>query len=259
MEFKNKVAVITGASSGIGKQVASDLAALGCKVVLIGRDKEKLSKIKNELIKFNNEIIAISCDISNRKHVEEMASQIILKMKKVDIVVNAAGFGKFEKFEDSSIENTENMMKTNFFGTMYVTKAFYQTLRESEEGHIINIASIAGFEGIPNFSAYCASKFAIVGFSESLHHETFGTRLHVSVICPGAVKTNFFDDPSFGDENKIPKNAITSQQVSKAIINAIRKKKFLVIIPKKYRALLVAKGINPNYVHKQIRNKYAEE
>ncbi|MGV8169269.1 MAG: SDR family NAD(P)-dependent oxidoreductase [Candidatus Nanoarchaeia archaeon] len=259
MEFKNKVAVITGASSGIGKQVAYDLASLGCKVVLIGRDKDKLSKVKADISKLDKEVLAISCDVSNRKHVEEMAKQVIEKMKRVDIVVNAAGFGKWKSFEDSTIEEIEEMMKTNYFGTIYVSKAFLQTLRESDEGHLVNIASMAAFNGIPKFSAYCASKSAVLSFSESLYNEIYGTRFNVTCVCPGAVNTHFFDDPSFGEENKIPKKSITPEEVSKAIIDAIRKKKFLVIVPKKYRAILLAKGLSTKMVHSRIRNMYSED
>ncbi|MGV8162470.1 MAG: SDR family NAD(P)-dependent oxidoreductase [Candidatus Nanoarchaeia archaeon] len=259
MEFKNKVAVITGASSGIGAQVAFDLASLGCRVVLIGRDKEKLSKIKADISVLDKEVIAISCDVTNRKHVEEMASQVIAKLKRVDIVVNAAGFGKWRSFEESTLDEIEEMMKTNFFGTVYVSKAFLRTLRESEEGHLVNIASVAAFNGIPNFSAYCASKAAVLSFSESLHNEIYKTRFNVTCVCPGPVETNFFNDPSFGKDNKVPKNSIHPEEVSKAIIDAIKKKKFLVVVPKKYKAILLAKGLSTKIVHSKIRDSFREE
>jgi short-subunit dehydrogenase len=256
MDFRNKVAVVTGASSGIGKIVARDLAALGCKVVIVGRDKEKLSKAKSEILTFDKDVLAISCDVSNRKHVEEMAKQIIEKKGKVNILINAAGFGKWRSFEESTVEEIEDMMKTNYLGTVYTTKAFLKSLREQEEAHIVNIASVAGFIGMPNFSAYCASKFAVIGLSESMHNEFYGSRLGITVVCPGAVKTHFFDDPSF--TGNIPKNGIAPETVSKAIINALKTKQFFVVVPKKYKSVLFAKALLPKQVQKYAREHYRE-
>jgi short-subunit dehydrogenase len=254
--FKNKVAVVTGAGSGVGKQVAVDLASLGCKLIIVGQDKEKLSKVKNDLSKFNNEVLAISCDVSNRKHVEEMALQIIQKTGKVDILVNAEGYGKWKSFEDSSIEEIEEEMKKNYLGTLYMIKAFFKTLREQEEGYIVNIASMASFVGIPNLSGYCASKSAVLALSESIYNEFKDSRLNVTCVCTGSVENNYFCDQSINEERG--KSSINPEKISKEIINAIKSKKFLVVVPKKYRVVLLAKGISTRFTNAQTRKRFAE-
>jgi uncharacterized protein len=255
MNFKNKVAVVTGAGSGIGMQVALDLASLGCKLIIVGQDREKLSKLKNELSKFNNEALAISCDVSNRKHVEEMATHIIQKMGRVDILVNAEGHAVWKNFEDSTVDDIEDVMRKNYLGTVYMTKAFLETLRAQEEGHIVNIASTAAFVGLPNLSGYSASKSAVLALSESIYNEFQGSRLNISCVCTGSMIKKSFQDPSIEGENN---ENLDVEQISKEIINAIKTKKFLVVVPKKYRVILLAKGISSKFVNKQTRKRFAE-
>jgi uncharacterized protein len=256
LNFKNKVAIVSGATSSIGRQVALDLASLGCKLIIVGQDKDKLSKLKNELIVFDKNAVAISCDISNRLHVDEMAKQVIEKMGKVDILINAESIGKWKSFEDSTIENIEEAMKVNFLGTLYMTKAFLKTLREQEEGHIVNISSLAAFVGIPNLSGYCASKSAVLELSESIYNEFQDSRLNISCVCAGAINENSFEDLTIA--GKLEDQHVNPELVSKEIINAMRTKKFLVIVPKKYRAILIAKGLSSKYVNRQARKRFSE-
>lgn len=254
--FKNKVAVVTGADAGIGQHVAINLASLGCKLVILGQDKEMLSKVKNDISKFDKEVLAISCDVSNRKHVEEMASQVIHKMGHIDILVNAESFGRWKSFEESSIEDIEEEIRKNYLSTIYTTKAFLKILREQEEGYIVNLASNAAFIGIPNLGGYSASKSAVLSLSESIYNEFYGSRLNIICVCTGAITRNIFCDQSVNEEYS--KNSVSPDIVGKEIISAIKSKKFLVVIPKKYQAILIAKGISTRIVNEQARKKFAD-
>jgi short-subunit dehydrogenase len=255
ISFKNKVAVVSGACSNIGKKIAIDLASLGCKLIIIDTNKDKLSKLKNEIVLFDKDVLAISCDISNKQQVDELASQVIRKTGKVEILINAESYGLRKSFEESSVDEIEELMKKNYLGNIYITKAFLKTLREQEESYIVNITSNASFLGIPNYSGYCASKSAVLTLSESIHNEFYGSRLNVTCVCLGELNNGLLNDPLF---EKDQKSSITPEQVSKEIIKAIRKKQFLVVIPKKYRAILLTKGISPNFVNAQARKKLAE-
>lgn len=254
MEFKDKVAVITGASSGIGKQMAFDLASLGCKVVLVARGKENLLKAKKEISQIKTEVMAISCDVSDRHKVEALAQQLKKKFGKVDILVNAAGYGNHKKLEDSGLDEFEQMMKTNYFGTVYMIKALLPMMQK-DGGCIINISSIAGMIGMPSFSNYTATKWAVLGFSESLYNEFYSTNIKITVVCPGQVETKFFDDPSFNrfKERKTPIRKLKPVEVSRAAINAMRKGKFLVVLPRYARLISLMKSVMPNSTAKLLR------
>lgn len=257
MEFKGKIAVVTGGSSGIGRQLSHDLASLGCKVIIVGRDKDKLRKVRDELtrskIDLKVEVMAISCDVSSHEQVEQMAKQVIDKFGKIDFLINSAGYGSFKSIEECSIEEYTAMMGTNYFGTLYCIKSFLPIMKKQGSGVIVNISSLAGMMGIPRFSAYCATKYAVLGLSESLNNELEGTGISTIVICPSKVDTSFFDDESFKDFKKVKQKTLSPVKVSSIIIRAMKQNKAVVLIPKYARALVIVKSFMPSLVNKVLR------
>ncbi|WP_394352538.1 SDR family NAD(P)-dependent oxidoreductase, partial [Candidatus Nitrosotalea sp. FS] len=139
------------------------------------------------------EAFAYACDVSNKDHVDKMGKTIIEKFGKVDVLVNNAGFGIYNTVEKTKVDEMESQMATNFLGMLYCTKTFLQTMLKQRSGHIVNVASVAASFGIPGMATYCASKFAMLGFSESLFHELKGTGVGVTVVSPIMVRTNFFN------------------------------------------------------------------
>jgi short-subunit dehydrogenase len=252
-EFKDKVAVITGASSGIGKQLAFDLASLGCKVVLIARNKENLLKAKKEIGQIKTEVMAISCDVTDKKQVKEMAEQVLKKFGRIDLLINDAGYGNYRKIDDAAIEDFESMMATNYLGTVYCIKSFLPVMRRQGEGHIVNIASMVALIGFPGFSAYGASKWAVLGFSESLYNELYGSSINLTVVCPSGVDTNFFSNPTFDSYKRLGVKMLKPVEVSRATINAIKGDKFFVVVPSHRKIIRLIKAIAPGLVNSVLR------
>ena len=220
MDFKNKVVLITGASSGIGKQTAIEFAKLGSNIILVARRKNKLEQVENELKQFNVNTLVCTCDVSKKDQVEKMSKIVLEKFNSIDILVNNAGFAIYGSVYDLSINDIESQMETNYFGMIYCTKNFLPLMLEKKSGHIVNVASVAASFGLPGIASYCASKFAMLGFSEGLKHELNGTGVGITVVSPIMVKTTFFDHPSFEKMPKYSPTSLNSKTVAKAIVQA---------------------------------------
>jgi short-subunit dehydrogenase len=150
----------------------------------------------------------------------------------VDVLVNNAGFAVFKSVKNLSIEEIESMTATNYHGMVYCTKVFLDSMLANGSGHIVNVASLAASFGVAGLSAYCASKFAMLGFSESLYHELAGTGVRVTVVSPIAVKTNFFDHGSFGGRMaNYTGYALDSKSVSRAILAAANSSRLEITVP----------------------------
>jgi uncharacterized protein len=235
-KFKGKVVLITGASSGIGKQTAIDFAENDAQtIILISRSKPKLEELEKILkTKFTSEIVVYPCDISKKAQVVEMGKEVLEKFGHVDILVNNAGFGLYSKIQHQSIEEIESIIFTNYLGMVYCTKLFLNSMISERSGHIVNVASVAASFGIPGLAAYCASKYAMLGFSESLYHELHGTGVGISVVSPISVKTNFFSNKSFRYGDQIPsytRYMLEPKTVSKAILTAAKSPRLEIIVP----------------------------
>jgi short-subunit dehydrogenase len=233
-KFKEKIVLITGASSGIGRQTAIDFAVRGAQsIILVARSKPNLEDIKKVLKSISNsEIVVYPCDISKKSEVVKMGIEILEKFGHIDILINNAGFGIFSKIQNQSIEEIESILFTNYLGMIYCTKSFLESMISRREGHIVNVASVAASIGVPGLGAYCASKFAMLGFSESLSHELHDTGVNITVISPIGVKTNFFNNQSFN--NRVPNYTsfiLEPKTVSKAILAAVNSRRLEIIVP----------------------------
>ena len=168
--FKNKNIVITGASSGIGREVAIDFSKRGAKtIILFSRDRRKLELLL--IIGNKSESMICECDISQRAEVLGVAERILKTYGSVDILVNNAGIGMLSEVKDQSLDDIEKITATNYYGMIYCTKSFLNSMLHRKTGHIVNVASLAANFGMPGLAAYCGSKFAMLGFSESLYDE----------------------------------------------------------------------------------------
>ena len=232
MKFKDQIIAITGASSGIGMQAAIDFSNKGAKtIILISRNSMKLNKVK-EKINPNCNVEIYPCDVSNKKMVYDMSNNILGKVGTIDILVNNAGFGIYGRFIDQTIEDIEKVTSTNYMGMIYCTKMFLPFMVKRNQGHIVNVASLAASFGIPCMAAYCGFKFAMLGFSESLYHELKNTNVGITVVSPIAVKTNFFANESF--KGKMPHKlgyVLDPKTVSKAILKAAYSKRLEIVVP----------------------------
>ena len=249
MDFKNKTVLITGASSGIGKQTAIEFAKLGANIILVARRKEKLDELANELDKFNVTILVCQCDVSDKAQVKEMSKTVLEKFDSIDVLVNNAGFAIYGSVKDLSIDEIESQMETNYFGMMYCIKNFLPSMLDKKSGHIVNVASVAASFGLPGIASYCASKFAMLGFSEGLKHELHGTGVGITVVSPIMVRTDFFDHPSFEKMPKYSPTSLSSRTVAKAILKAANSPRLEIIVPSVVRIAVWLKHTFPYFIN----------
>lgn len=260
MKFKDQIIAITGASSGIGEQTAVDFSYNGAKtVILISRNIMKLKQVKKKLNPDCN-VEIYTCDISNKKMVYDIGQNILEKMGTIDILVNNAGIGIYGKVIDQTIEDIEKVTSTNYLGMIYFTKLFLPSMIKNKRGHIVNVASLAASFGIPCMAAYCGSKFAMLGFSESLSYELKNTNVGVTVVSPIAVKTNFFDNESF--KGKMPHKlgyVLEPKPVSKAILKAAYSKRIEIVVPFFVRSAVWLKHTFPYLINPIVSSSFKDQ
>jgi hypothetical protein len=246
VDFKNKVVLITGASSGIGKQTAIEFAKLGSSIILVARRKNKLEQVENELKQFNVNTLVCVCDVSKKDQVDELSKIVLQKFDSVDILVNNAGFAIYGSVSDLSIDEIESQMETNYFGMIYCVKNFLPLMLKKKSGHIVNVASVGASFSVPGVSSYCATKFAMLGFSEGLKHELYGTGVGLTVVSPIMVRTPLFEHPSFTNFSKFSTGvSLSSETVAKTIIKASNSSRLEIVVPSVARAAIWFKQTFP--------------
>jgi len=250
MNYKNKVVVITGASSGIGEAAAIKFAKKNAKVVLVARRREKLLQVQKEISQYTDFTLVCQCDVSNKSQVKEMTDTVIDTFGRIDILVNNAGFVIYGKVSELTIEEIESQMETNYFGMIYCTKNFLPHMVEQDQGHIVNVASVGASFGVPGVASYCATKFAMLGFSEGLKHELSGTGVDVTVVSPIMVDTPLFDHPSFENFSRHSTIAILSpEKVANTILKAANSSRLEIVVPSVARAGIWAKQNFPFFIN----------
>lgn len=188
--LSGKNAIITGGSRGLGKATAMALAAKGVNIAITGRDEQKLVEVAAELAQFDIKVWYAAFDITSAEDVKEAMQYFTEEMKTVDILINNAGIASFGSFIDMDPTTWRDIMETNVFGMYYVTKAILPHMIANGEGDIINIASTAGLNGNANTSAYSASKFAVIGMTESIMKEVRKNNIRVMTMTPSTIATD---------------------------------------------------------------------
>jgi short-subunit dehydrogenase len=246
MDFKDRVVFISGASSGIGRRLAVDFAARGAVVVGCGRSRERLVEALKEVRKASPSSLMIACDVGDAEQVEGMMKKVLDDFGKVDILINNAGIGMRKPFVDTPLETIEAIMRTNYLGAVYCTHEVLPAMIARGSGHIVNISSGAGKIGTLNIAGYCASKFAMNGWSESLYHELKPLGIKVSLLCPGPVSTDFNRD--FRDsEPKSPASlTVGPEEVSRQVVRLIESNRFEIIMPPSLALICLLKRFMPN-------------
>jgi len=201
--LKGKYALITGATSGIGKECAKELAKMGANLILTGRREERLKETKEEISKeFGVNVETLLLDVTNNDEVKKTLTPLTQNFK-IEILINNAGLALgVEKIDEGDIDNWEKMIDTNIKGLLYVSRVIIPHMRKNNSGHIINLGSIAGEMTYPGGNVYCATKSAVHTLSEAMNIDLAGTNIRVSNIAPGAVKTEFSDVRFKGDKEK---------------------------------------------------------
>ncbi len=254
--FKGKVAYIIGGSSGIGLATAKLLYEHGAKVIIFSRDEKKLTEAVSEIIKqpsgCHNNTGWSAMDVADRMMVDQVLDTAVEQFGIPDILINCAGRAYPHYFEDISHRQFEETMQINFHGIWHTTQKLVP-LMKTRGGYIVNVSSMAGFIGVFGLTDYCASKFAIIGFSEALRSELKPFNIMVSVLCPPDT-----DTPAFEVENKtkpaetqaISENAglLQPEDVAKALIKGMQKNQALIIPGLEGKFTNLAKRLAPGLV-----------
>jgi 3-oxoacyl-[acyl-carrier protein] reductase len=218
--IKGKVALITGAGKGIGRSVAIALAKEGVHVGLLARTASDLELLKEELKDTGVKISIATADVGDRAAVENAVNQIQQELGSIDILINNAGVGKFGKFLELAPEDWENIIRINLLGVYYVTRAVLPGMIEKQAGDIINISSSAGQRGAASTSAYSASKFALMGLTESLMHEVRKQNIRVTALTPSTVATELSKTLNLTDGN--PDRVMQPEDIAEIIIAQLK-------------------------------------
>ena len=234
--LEGKAAVVTGASEGIGRATALALAAEGAAVAVTARNREELERLVNEIRAEGGHAFATGGDARSEADVERIRQETLATYPRVDILVNNVGIAKYAPFSEISIQDYDWMMDTNMRSTFLFTKAFFPGMVEHRQGCIVFVASVSGLMGLPNETAYAASKHAQVGFARALDHEARPYGVKVSVIAPGGANTRhaFGTGRTPGDTRL--EGYLTPEDVAEAVL-------FAVTQPPKSRLFLV--GMRP--------------
>lgn len=232
--FDGKVAVITGAASGIGRALAISLAKRNCKLVLADKDIAGLQQTKETILLYDVECSSHELDVSDANAFNKLALEVINQYGAVDMLFNNAGVTLVDSVSAQSLEDFHWLMNINFWGVVHGVNAFLPYLKESNEAHIVNVSSLFGLLGLPLQSAYNASKFAVRGYTESLKMEMAGSNVNVSCVHPGGIKTAITENSRVGDKAlDIPKSQLiadfektsktTAEQAAAEILSGIEK------------------------------------
>ena len=251
MSLRGKTVVITGASSGIGRATALEMARRGANVVLGARRIEELERTAASCRSLGVDAVAIVTDVTRR----DDCVRLIEAAPRVDVLVNNAGFAIYDAVVDARADDLRAMMDTNYFGTVHCTQAVLPQMLARGSGAIVNVGSILGIMGVARMSGYCATKFALAGFTEALRNEVIDRGVRVALVCPGTTDTDFFVK---ADRRKIPAASrlllgMSPERVARAICDAAGDGPYRRIMPLLAFVYMRFKEISPRSAHLLMR------
>ena len=220
MELLDRTCVVTGATEGIGRAITFALVAEGARLAVCARTVQAVEALIRELREGGGTAAGAPCDVSNEAEVEAFAALVRDQLGPVDVLVNNAGLAHFGPVIETSVEDFGETLAVNVRGTFLLTRAFLPDMLERQAGHIVNIASLAGRNPVPQAAAYAAAKHAVLGFSKSVFSEVRKRGVRVTAICPGSVVTPFFDKSGAAIEN--PDAKLQPQDIAETVLAVLR-------------------------------------
>jgi short-subunit dehydrogenase len=247
-------ALVTGASSGIGRALALRLAGDGARVALVARRAAELEALAAEIRGKGGEAIPIPGDVSDRSAAERIAVQALAGLGRVDMLFNNAGYGGHRTFLEWDLDDLERMMRVNYLGSVYLTRALLPQMVERRTGWVVFVASVAGRIGTPEESAYAATKFAVVGLAEALSIEVEDAGVHVLTVCPGVVRTPFFDAEALARLPPVARRRIVEPEpLVDAILDALARGRHELTFPRSLALGYVVKAVAPEFMRRQVK------
>ena len=239
MELAGKVAVVTGASMGIGEAIAKVFAEQGASVVLLSRDASRAEAARERIASLDRSILertaALSCDVRHSEEIDRVMALTLHHFKRIDVWINNAGHGLLDSVAQMQMSACHDMFETNFFGAVAAMQAVIPVMRQQGGGAIINISSVAGHIPLPFHAAYSATKFALNAIGKAARVELKKDGIHILTVCPGYVQTGFGENAIRGKELKRVRpgsvRGISAERVARATLRGYLKQKREVIVP----------------------------
>jgi short-subunit dehydrogenase len=265
MKLNNKIVIITGASSGIGKSLAEEFARRGASLVLAARQYVTLCKIAQSLQdQYQIKAVAVQCDVAIESDCEHLIQQALTTFGKIDILVNNAGISMRALFKDADVQVLKTLMDVNFWGTVYCTKYALPEILKTK-GSVVGVSSIAGYKGLPGRTGYSASKFAMNGFLDALRIENLKTGVHVMTACPGFTASNIRntalnkDGNQQGESTLHEEKMMTSNEVAKIIADGVENRSRTLIMTGQGKLTVFLSKLIPGVLDKLVYNVFAKE
>jgi short-subunit dehydrogenase len=252
--YRGVRALVTGASSGIGRALALRLARSGARVALVARRHDELEKLAGEIRANGGEAAALACDVEDAASSADTCARAQALWGGIDLLVNNAGYGHHRTFLEWEIEDMERMMRVNYFGTLYFTKALLPGMVAQRRGWIVFVASVAGKIAPPEESAYAATKHAMVGLASSLSLEVEDAGVHVLTVCPGVIRTPFFDEEALSRMAPAAKNGMVDvDSLVDAMIDALAKGRHEITHPGGIAPAYVIQAFAPQFMRRMVK------
>ena len=262
--MKNKLVIITGASSGIGKACAEKFAQEGANLVLAARSADKLSEVAENIARYGVQVLPVVTDVSKEEDCKNLVEKALIKFGKIDVLVNNAGISMRAVFADLDVSVLKKVMDVNFWGTVYCTRYAIASLLENK-GSVEGVSSIAGYKGLPGRTGYSSSKFAMHGFLEALRIENIKKGLHVLIACPGFTASNIrntalaADGSSQGETPRDEQKMMQPEEVAIRIVSAVKGRKDRLTLTFSGKLTVLLNKFFPKWVDKLVYNHMSKE
>ena len=262
--MKNKIVIVTGASSGIGKATALRFAQKGAHLVLAARSVAKLNILLEQLTPFGVEVLIVPTDVSIEADCKNLMDKALEKFGRIDVLVNNAGISMRAAFADLELDVLKKVMDVNFWGTVFCTRYAMGSILKSK-GSIVGVSSIAGYKGLPGRTGYSSSKFAMHGFLESIRIENLKKGIHVLIACPGFTASNIRNtalDSNGSVQGETPRDEqkmMQPEEVAKAIVIAVEKRKDRLTLTTNGKLTVFLNKFFPKMVDKLVFNHMSKE
>lgn len=262
--MKNKVVIVTGGSSGIGKACAEAFGQAGCRVVITGRNTERLQAAQHELEQQNIEVLMVTADVSQEADNQRMVEETLAHFGQLDILINNAGISMRALFNELELEVIRQVMDINFWGSVHATKYALPHILKTK-GSIVGVSSIAGYRGLPGRTGYSASKFALQGFLEALRTELTYEGVHVLIACPGYTASNIRkralvrDGNSQGETPRDESRMMTAEECAQHIFRAVKRRKKILTLTAQGKLTVFLNKWFPGFMDRIVYNAIAKE